>query len=260
MESDSSRFSAKSSKLNISIDYKVISIGLVAIIILMAILWKPWSKSIASDRTIEVSGSATVTATPDKYVFYPSYQFKNTDKTAALTAMTKKNDEVVKKLKALGVLDKDIKTSADGNDYLVFYAQESKATTYSLQLTINTLDKDLAQKVEDYLLTTEPLASVTPQADFSDQKRKSLESDARDKATKEARQKADQSATNLGFKVGGVKSVSDSAGFGGIIRPMAASADRATGSAVSAVETTTIDIQPGQNDLSYTVTVVYYIR
>jgi SNF2 family DNA or RNA helicase len=44
---------------------------------------------------VSVSGSATLKAEPDEYVFYPSYEFKNADKTAGLKELTAKSEEVV---------------------------------------------------------------------------------------------------------------------------------------------------------------------
>lgn len=74
----------------------VLAVGLVAVVA----LWRPWdSQPSAGDRTVSVSGSATLKAEPDEYVFYPSYEFKNADKTAGLKELTAKSDEVVAGLK-----------------------------------------------------------------------------------------------------------------------------------------------------------------
>ncbi len=248
-----------SSKLNVTIDYRIVSVLLSLIVAILLVLMRPGMATKATDRTIEVTGSSSLTSVPDKFVFYPSYEFKNADKQLALQDLTKKNDEIIAKLKSLGVLDKDIKTNSGGNNYPIFYATGNNETTYNLQLTISVSSQELAQKVQDYLVTTTPMGSVSPQADFSDQKRKTLEATARDQATKEARLKADQSAKNLGFKIGGVKSVSDGAGFGGIVRPMAVSADSASGTIVTS-GSASLSVQPGENNLNYTVTVIYYIH
>jgi uncharacterized protein YggE len=96
---------------------------------------------------------------------------------------------------------------------------------------------------------------VTPSPTFSESKRKELESHARGKATEDARRKADQSAENLGFKVGAVKSVEEGSGFGGVIPFRGATTmegDKAVASDLS--------LQPGENELNYSVTVVYFIR
>jgi uncharacterized protein YggE len=99
------------------------------------------------------------------------------------------------------------------------------------------------------------VGGVTPQSTFSTTKQKELESRGRDQATKEARTKADQQAKNLGFTVGKVKSVEDSgdSGYGGVM-PMAASAMDVSSTQKS------LAVQPGQNDLTYTVQVTYYIK
>src|SRR5690349_17605346 len=44
------------------------------------------------DRTVSVTGEATLEAEPDEYVFYPTYSFKNASKDAALADMTKKSN------------------------------------------------------------------------------------------------------------------------------------------------------------------------
>ena len=130
------------------------------------------------------------------------------------------------------------------------------APTVTLQLTVTINNKNLVQKVQDYLVTTTPSGSISSQATFSDSKQKSLESSARDKATVDARAKADQMAKNLGFSVGRVKSVAD--GDQGRVMPMISSG--ATLSADSTAPKAQLSVQPGENVLNYSVTVVYYIR
>ena len=104
-------------------------------------------------------------------------------------------------------------------------------------------------------MTTLPTGAVSPQASFSDAKRKELESKAREMATKEARAKAEQSAKNLGFSVGAVKSVNDGVGFGDVYPLAAESSARDI-----AAPTSKLTVQPGENELTYQVTVVYFIR
>ena len=244
----------KRNKLNISLDLRIIIIVLLVVIAAMLAVWRPWSATTSSnDRTVTVSGSAKLTAEPDEFVFYPSYEFKGAAKTATLAELSKKSDAVVAELKKLKVGDKKIKVNSDGYNLQYFPVQSGSDTTYTLRLTVTVGNRELAQKVQDYLLTTAPTGSVSPQATFSDAKRKELESKARDEATKDARSKADQSAKNLGFKIGKVKSVEDGAGFGNIV-PLA------EGSAMAADTKTSLAVQPGENDLSYSVTVVYYLR
>ncbi len=244
-------------RLNFSLGYKFMCIILLFVIGAILFAWKPWTPIDAASRTISVTGAATVMAEPDQYTFNPSYEFVNTDKAAALKDLTKKSDEVVAKLKGLGVEDRNIKTNASNYDYQRYYSYEgsSKQSTYTLQITAISANRDKAQKIQDYLVTTNPTGSLTPNVSFSDAKRKVLENQARDEATKEARSKADQSAKNLGFHIGAVKSVQDGSGFGNVV-PFNVS----QGVADSATPTAKLSVQPGQNDLNYSVNVVYYVR
>ncbi|MEK7602825.1 MAG: SIMPL domain-containing protein, partial [Patescibacteria group bacterium] len=232
---------------HLRVDFRIISALLLAAIVVMFVIWKPWSEQSTNDRTIQVTGEATIKAEPDEFVFYPTYSFKNVDAKIGLTELTKKSDEIVAKLKALGVGDNAIKTNAADYATGMYYPERTiEETTYSLQITITLGDKNLSQKVQDYLLTTTPEGSISPQPKFSEPKKKTLEAQARDEATKSARAKADQSARNLGFKVGKVKSVADSAGFG--VYPMMMDAVRG-GAAEPESGSNTLTIQPGQNEL-----------
>jgi uncharacterized protein YggE len=255
------KISAKNSDFNkarqkISLDYQMVVIFLITVIAAMLVVWKPWAATSNNGRTIEVTGESTVTATPDKFVFYPSYQFTNASKNEAIKAMNAKSNEITTELEKLGVPEKDIKTNSSGYETLPYKPESGEQTpTYNLQMTIITDSQAQAQKVQNYLETTALTGSVSPQAAFSDSKRKKLESQARDKATKDARAKADQTASNLGFKIGKVKSVSD--GSGPVSTPLmdgrsAASSEIALDSSAA--------IHPGENDLPYSVTVVYFIK
>ncbi len=244
----------ESVKNKLSLDLRVVTLVLLVIIVGMLYVWRPWSSTLSDSQTVTVTGETTLADRPDEFTFYPTYQFKNADKTAALNELTKKSDEVVSKLKALGVADKDIKTNSSGYDYQVYYDADSKDTTYTLQVTVKVNSSKLAQEVQDYLVTTTPTGTVSPQAGFSEAKRKQLEHKARDGSTKDAREKADQMAKNLGFKIGKVKSVSDAAGFGAI--PILSDSSAAT----AADRNEALTVQPGENDLSYSVTVIYYVR
>lgn len=243
--------------LNFSLDYRFVVGVLVAIIAAMLLLWQPWNPRIdANARTVEVTGTAKLTAVPDEFLFYPNYEFKSTDKNVAITDLSQKSDEIVKKLKELGVPDNKIKTNANGNTYPYHMQDDSDLPVYMLGLTITVNDKDVAQKVQDYLVTTAPTGGITPQPQFSDAKRKELENQARDQATREARSKAEQSAKNLGFRLAAVKSVNDGAGFGGGVVPLIGR----DSTAMNAAEPSKLVLQPGENDLNYSVTVTYFLK
>ena len=226
---------------------------LMVIIVGMLLMWRPWV--IKNDsRTVAVSGTTTTKAVPDQYTFSPSWEFKDADKSIALKNATEKSDEIVGGLKKLNIADSNIKTNVGGWDGWYYFNEEQKQYTYTLNITVDVSDLKLAQKVQDYLVSVAPTGQVTPNVGFSEAKRKSLESDARSAATKDARAKADQMAQNLGFKVGAVKSITDDSNNGAY--PMAARAEPMSGGDAAK----TLSVQPGENELTYTVQVVYYIR
>jgi len=227
---------------------------LLAVIVLLIGLWRPWQGSSASARRITVSGSSTIKATPDEYAFNPSWEFKGSDKTATLKEVTDKSAAVVAELKKLGVADKDIKTNTGGWDGYYYFDSSLNQHTYTLNVTAIVADRQLAQKVQDYLTTTEPTGQVSPQATFSTTLQKKLDQQGRTAATKDARAKADEMARNLGFKVGKVVTINDNGTDSGVYLSQGSGLNASVSSA------TKLDVQPGQNDTSYTVQVVYEIR
>lgn len=241
-------------KLNLTLDYRYVSLALLALLAGLLAWTRPWSATLDDNRTVSVSGEAMVRAIPDEFVFYPMYENKNADSQAGLAALSKKSDEVVAGLKKLGLSDEQIKTSANSYDKQ-FYPETAgdDEQTFTLQLTVTASSKEQAQTVQDYLLTTGLTGSISPYADFSDAKRKELETQARNEATVDARAKADQLAQNLGFKVGKVKTIEEQSGFGGIM-PMDVSVRSSDDSASS-----NLSVQPGENEIAYTVEVVYYL-
>lgn len=240
-------------KLNFSINLKLIVGLLLAVIAVMLFMWKPWQST--TGRTVEVTGEAKVTAKPDEFIFTPTYRFPSADKDAAVAELSKKSNSVVAGLKKLGVPESKIKTSTGEYDSIYIEPQRGEPaaeTNFTTNLTVTVSGQALAQKVQDYLLTTSPTGSITPQPTFSDNLRKELESKARDEATKDARTKADQMAKNLGFSLSKIKSVSDNTGFG--VYPLAEKNAATTDSSRS------LTIHPGENELFFSVRVVFFIR
>lgn len=238
--------------------WKLTSLFLLIVLVAAVVLWKPWQANIkAGERTVSVTGTATLKAEPDEFVFNPTYEFTNADRQTALNDLTKKSEEVTAKLKSLGVPSNKIKVNS--NNYDIYTPAPNGEPTYNLSLIVTTSTKTLTQTVQDYLLTTKPSGAITPSAVFSSVKQKALESQARDKAEQDARAKADQSAKNLGFKVGNVKAVEDSGfidyGCSGLICRGTSTLDAAEDTVKSS-----LIVQPGENELSYSVKISYYIR
>lgn len=290
----------KNSKFNAlkKVNYKYVSIALLVLLVVAVVVCRPWVRPIAANtRTVQVTGTATVKSTPDQFVFYPSYTSKNTDTQAALAELSKKSDEIVAKLKSLGVSDENIKTNSssyDGKFMITTIYPNPESSSNTLQLTVTVNSRDQAQKVQDYLVTTNPTATVSPSPRFSAAKQKKLQSQARDEAAKDAKSQAEQMAKNLGFKLGPVKTVEDATqgfGGGGRIMPMTldatstpeagttvtGSADTTTMQAVPAIGSVAVGaggvttstgtikaaqlaVMPGQDEIVYSVNVTYFVR
>lgn len=263
---------------NLKVDIRWVLIALLGLgLIAMLLAWHPWSAGADSrdPRTIRVTGQSTVTAEPDQYVFSPVYQFSNADSAAALDALAKKNQSLLDGLKQAGATDKQIRTNADGyrngsiepsiavgepapGNAGTGSSQRKQLPTYSLRLTITVTDKSVSQKVQDYLATTAPSGPVTPMTTFSTKQRQQLEDQARDQATKDARSKAEQSAKNLGFSLGNVRSVNDASGLG--IYPMAKGGSTMEFAPSSDTTAASLPLHPGENQLDFSVEVEYYLR
>lgn len=238
----------KTSK-QVTLDLRVVIAVLLIAILVMLFLWRPWQTT-SNDRVIEINGQATVTATPDQFVFTPSYQIKNTDKQKAITEAEQKGEQIVAELKKLGVPEQKIKTSTSSYD-LPLRDGVTDETTYTLGLTVTVDNQELAQKVQDYLASTSPVGSVSPQSYFSDDKKKELESQAREIAIEDAREKAEQAAEDLGFSVGKVKKVSDGFAFGVSGSPELTIAQDTTPK---------LSLHSGENEVTYTMYVSFYLR
>ena len=229
-------------------------VGLLGLVILvMLALWRPWQGTSGAPRTVTVTGETTLKAEPDEFVFNPTWEFKNNDKATALSEVSAKSDTVVAELKKLGVADKDIKSNTGGWNGYYWYDGSANQHVYNLNITATVSSRDKAQKVQDYLVSTEPTGQVSPQSNFSESLRKKLESEGREKATKDARAKADEMAKNLGFKVGKVVSVNDTSTGAGYPMPMLSMASEDA-------KVSSLAVQPGQDELSYSVSVEYTIR
>jgi len=254
---------------NIRLDSRIIIIALLLIIVGMLAMWKPWEG--AAKQTITVTGEGTISAAPDEFQFYPTYEKKAAESKEAISQVSTVGNEVVAKLKELGVAEKELKTNVSTNPVYTPYGTSEGATTdlraptppttkevsaqFSITATVH--NKDVAQKILDYLATTPVLYGVSPQSTFRTETRKKLESEARGKALIDASSKADQTVSSLGAKRGRLVSVSDLNQYGG---PIMLEGKVAPARDVASSTTTSPVLETGTQDLSFSVTVVYQIR
>lgn len=250
-------FNSLMQTITFKLDFRFLSAFLLLIIVTMLLIWQPWNS--ASSRTIVVSGQASVKAAPDEFTFYPSYQASAATETAAISAVSKKGNAVVSKLISLGVEEKSITTSVNADQYYPVKdnSDDTKPTaTYSITALVN--NKDLAQKVLDYLVTTGPIYGVSPQSNFADETRKDLEDSARKLALADAKSRAEQTATELGIKLGRVVEISEP-NWGGII-PLGVEDRVSTDSSGAPEVKTSPKLLIGEQEVTYQITVTYKIH
>lgn len=247
--------SGKGRFLRTHLVYAAVIAALLVVIGGMYLTQQPWFSGQDNNRTVTVTGKATLKAEPDLYQFSPAYSVTGLDQNASIAQLSAKSDEVIDQLKKLGVAEKDIKTSAGGYDFPIYYRQDpEEKTQFMLNLQVVVTEKELAQKVQDYLITTGPVGTLTPYVTFSVAKSKELEDMARTEAIKDARQKAEKMASELGFNLRGVKQVSS----GDQAMPYIGRAEPAP--AIAQDSSQKLGIYPGENEYTYSFSVEYYIR
>ena len=240
-------------KQNVSVDLRIVCAVLLLALIGSVVLWKPWQST--STRTISVSGEASTKAEPDEYQFSPTYQNKGTDRAAIQTELNTKINEIVAKLKELGVSESDITLASSTYDN---YWNDGTNEVTSNTVTVVVNDKDLSQKVQDYLITTSPEGQITPYPTFSTSKRKQIEDEVRILAIADAKKKAEATVSELGAKLGKVETVEDQ--NDGTIWPYMGRAELSSGSSVDAVATSSLPVLAGKQEINYTVQVTYQIK
>ena len=236
----------KSNSLNISLDLRLVCIVLILVIGGMLAIWRPWETAGAQQRKITISGTSTIKAEPDEYRFNPHYERKTTAETSELSK------KVTEKLKELGVNESQIKV--DANRFKTYSPVNPGEETTTLSMTILVNNKELAQKVQDYLITTNPSGSVTPYMAFSKDKQNELEDRARNEAIADARKKAENTASGFGSKVNKVIEVSETPDSG--ITPWLESGAVARDSA----SVSSMPLQPGENEFTYSISVIFSLK
>lgn len=224
-------------------------VSLLVIAVGLLVWSQPWSGT-DEVRKISISGTGTVKAAADSYQFNPSYEETGADSNVLLDAMTAKAKEVTDKLIELGVKEDDI--ALQSSSYDKDWLNNSSDQTVSFYLTITVEDKELADKVQDYILTTSPTGSISPYPTFSDKKQKDLEKQAREEAIADARSKAATIAKEMGEMVGKVISI-DEGGSGGDILAL----ETRSGTSDSSLS---LPILTGKQEVTVSVTVSFAIK
>jgi len=237
------------SSLSINLDLRIVCLILLAIIVGMLALWRPWEQTSAANRKVTLSGESSIVAVPDQFTFSPYYEKTGDTAKADLDAL---GNKLLEELKKLGVNEEDITLGGSNYDryYSVAPVEGSSEETVSLQVQVVVSSKQLAQKVQDYLATTDAKGQLTGQPSFSKQKTKQLQTEARQKAIEDAQAKAKQTASELDVTVGKVITVKDQSNQIAFPYP-------AYGIAESADEGKSLPVTPGKQEVSYQIEVTF---
>lgn len=242
------KMKAESKRLVLTLSWKLLSIVLALALIGLAVYTKPWEKTSANPRTMEITGEATIKRAPDSFIFYPMYEAKTQEE------ITAKTNEVVKSVKDLGLGDAGIKTDVSSYDRYKPDGITTDGKTYTASITLSVEDKELAQKVQDYLVGSGATGTITPTTDFKRETKKQLKDEATALAVEDAKKRAEQTAGNLGVKLGKVIEIIEPENYE--VYPIAAYDSMA----VSAREGGSLPINAGESDYPYSVKVKFEIR
>jgi len=207
-------------------------------------------------NAITIEGTGKVVAAPNIAVTSIGLVTEKADVAAAQVENSQKMKALVASLKKLGIADEDIKT-AQYQIYPKYSYEEKKGST----ITGYSISQSLDVKIRDLTKISEVLASAGAAGanqvsgiQFTIDEPKNLRAEARAEAVKDAQDKADKLAQDLGVRLGRVIGFSESQGGSPVPYPMMAK-DAVGGYAEAAPQ-----IQAGTLDIQSNVSVTYEIR
>src|SRR5262245_15086373 len=205
----------------------------------------------AAGGKITVTGTGTVTGTPDQLVLSMGVQTSASSVSTALREANHAARRVISALKADGVRPADIQTS--GLSIQPNYSNNSQVPTgygVSEQLTATLRDLAKAGSEIQAAVTAGGNATTVDGVSLNLTDTSTLLAHARAAAIKDAQAKASQFARALGHQLAGVISVSD---HGRVVYPLF------RGAAARRPAAPAVPIQPGKQQVSVQITVVFAI-
>lgn len=208
------------------------------------------------EHTISVSGTGRVVISPDIADLRLGVSITSKTVKDARTANATKMTAVIAGLRKLGIADRDIQTTILSLQPVYDYSSNSstpRLTGYNLSNAIVVTIRDL-DKVGDAIDGALAAGATTMDGvTFRVEDQAAAEQQARQAAMAEAKSKAQTLASAAGVSLGGVSSISETVApvpypvYYGALAGAALSKDAAT------------PVQPGTNEVSVTVAVVYLI-
>ena len=234
----------------------IMAVGLIIVCLALVIGISTTKQDV--QKTISVTGSSELTVMPDQAKMYVVVVTLKDTAVAAQEENAKISNEVIEALKSKGIKSEDIQTQGyylyektEWNDKL----QKSESVGYELQhtLEIRTTDIDNVGEYLDVAVNAGANNVDRVNFDLTKAKEQEVNSQALSKATENARSKAEGIVKDLGVKLGGVASVSESnTGYTPYVYYSKA------GSLDVAAERTTI--QPSEVTVNAYIGIVYRIK
>lgn len=219
--------------------------------------WKEYDyigKSAEMTNQIAITGEGTVTAAPDIANIQVGVTSEAKTVADAQNDNTKKMNEIIKAIKEQGVAEKDLKTE-NYNIYPKYQWKlgKNEITGYTVMQSLSVKIRDTKNISEILKAATDKGANKVGDLKFSVDEPERLKVEAREKAIKNAKQKAEMLATQLDVKLGKIVSFSEYEGSGDTAKYMYAEGMGGGG------ETFAPNVQVGENEIKISVTIVYDI-
>jgi uncharacterized protein len=208
-----------------------------------------------------VSGTAKRYVAPDTAEITIGTIVEGINVNTVQTDATKKINAAVDAVKALGIEEKDIQTS--GFNLTPKRNSDSDITGYSIDITIKVTVRNVQPKDEKVgkvvSAGTDSGLNEVRSLNFSIEDQEKILDELKLEAIDDAKSRANELADKSGLRLGELKNVSDSSYYpyyyGSANYEMAADSVKSTAPATAPVQ-----VQPGQYELSSSVTLTYEIR
>jgi len=209
-------------------------------------------------RTISVSGEGKVYVTPDTAKVSFSVITTDSDSETALDENNERASEVVNYLKGQGIEEENIQTT--GLNVRPLYDREIERR----ELEERTIGYEVTNRVEVEFKELERASTIIDGAvragansvdsfQFIVNEEDDFRAEAREKAIKEAKEKAEATASSLGVKVGRVIEFSESRDYTPLVM------ERGMGDVAMEEPAPDMPLEPGENEITVNVSIDYEI-
>ncbi len=206
-------------------------------------------------RTITVTGSGRVTVSPDLADLRLGVSVTEPTPEGARQASARAMDEVIARLKALGIADRDLQTSIVSVSPAYDYSSNTNPPTltgYTFSNIVAVVIRDIDRVGDAIDATLGAGATNVDRISFRVEDQSAAESEARQRAMVDARAKAETLAAAGGVSISGVAAIVESGAAVPYPTPFAGMAEMAARDASTPIEA-------GMNEVAATVIVTYLI-